>query len=56
MPRIHRPPVRYNPSASSTAHCVLELDYDDSLYFESELDTELELLEIELSDLDYSLL
>ena len=52
VPRIHRPPVRYNPSAGSAAHCVLKLDYHDSLYFESEMDTGLELLECELSDLD----
>ena len=56
VPRIHRPPVRYTPSASSTTHCILELSYDDSPYFENELDMELELLEIELSDLDYNLL
>ena len=56
VPRIHRPPVRYNPSAGSAAHCVLKLDYHDSLYFESEMDTGLELLEGELFDLDFSLL
>jgi len=58
VPRIHRPPVGYNPSAGSAAHCVLKLDcmYHDSLYFESELDTGLELLESELFDLDFSLL
>ena len=56
VPRIHRPPVRYNPSIGATTHCVLELSYEDSLYFESELNVELEVLRVELSDLDSSLL
>ena len=56
VPRIHRPPVRYNPSIGATAHCVLELSYEDSLYFQSELDVELDFLSIELSELDFDLL
>ena len=56
VPRIHRPPVRYNPSRGDTLHCVLALSRDDFVYYESELDTALGWIEMELSELDYSLL
>lgn len=55
VPRIHRPPVRYNPSANNSKRCVLELSYSDSLYYESELHMELDRTEIELTEIDYCL-
>ena len=56
VPRIHRPPIRYNQSAGNTVRCVLELPCSDSLYFESELGIELGWIEIELTEIDYNLL
>ena len=55
VPRIHRPPVRYNPSNGDTLRCVLELSHDDFVYYESELDTTLGWVEVALSELDYNL-
>ena len=56
VPRVHRPPMRYNPSNSDALCCVLELSHDDFVYYDSELDTTLDCIVMELSELDYNLL
>jgi len=53
VPRVHRPPMRYNPSNSC---CVLELSHDDFMYYDSELAITLDCIVTELSEIDYSLL
>jgi len=53
VPRVHRPPMRYNPSNSDALCCVLELSHDDFVYYDSELDTTLDCIVKELSELDY---
>ena len=49
-------PIRYHSSTGNYVQCVLELVLFRPLYFESELDMELDRLEIELTELDYNLL